>query len=179
MPSYPFSVFLIGNIEISTKCLLYEGDFNTKYETRSESGKHRNVVGTVGSGVMNRLMILSRPALHQGFADPRTKSNVGFHEFVHLLDKVDGSIDGIPQNFIAQPYIMPWLKMVHNEIKEMKSSRTDINIYGASNEAEFLSVVSEYFFNQPLLLKRKHPRLFDLLERIFNQDLDHSSEVGS
>ena len=150
--------------------LLYNDSFNTDYQTHH--GKGRNITGMVGSGAMNRMMILSKPALRQGFEDPHTKGNVGIHEFVHLLDKADGNIDGIPKHLLAQPYIIPWLKLMHQEIKAMKSSRSDINIYGSTNEAEFLSVVGEYFFNQPLLLKRKHPKLFNLLEQIFNQDLD-------
>ena len=174
IPIFGFSEWQYHNLN---EVLLYQDSFNSKYETRG--GKHRNITGMVGSGAMNRMMILSKPALHQGFEDRRTKGNVGIHEFVHLLDKADGTIDGIPTHFITQPFIIPWLKMVHETIKTMQSSSTDINIYGATNEAEFMSVVSEYFFNQPLLLKRKHPQLFELLERIFNQDLDDNAQIGS
>jgi Mlc titration factor MtfA (ptsG expression regulator) len=125
----------------------------------------------VGSGEMNRMMILSKPALHQGFDDQRSKNNVGIHEFVHLLDKADGTIDGIPEQLISQPSIIPWVKLVHQKIKEMKARNNDINPYGATNEAEFLSVVSEYFFKQPKRLEKKHPQLFSWLEQIFRQDL--------
>ncbi len=174
IPIFGFPEWQYHNLN---EVLLYQDSFNHKYET--QGGKHRNITGMVGSGAMNRMMILSKPALHQGFEDRRTKGNVGIHEFVHLLDKADGTIDGVPEHFIAQPFVIPWLKMVHETIKTMQSSRTDINIYGATNEAEFMSVVSEYFFNQPLLFKRKHPKLFNLLERIFNQDLDDNAKIGS
>jgi len=36
-----------------------------------------------------------------------------------------------------------------------------------TNEAEFFSVISEYFFQQPHLLEKHHPALFCLLEKIF------------
>lgn len=147
--------------------LLYDNYFNQEYETQ---GKERNISGMVGSGAMNRMMILSKPALRQGFENTNSKSNVGIHEFIHLLDKSDGETDGIPEIVMEQQYVIPWLKMIHNEIHEIKSGHSDINPYGATNEAEFFSVVSEYFFERPLLFKKKHPELFDMLEKVFRID---------
>ncbi|MCB0651439.1 MAG: zinc-dependent peptidase [Saprospiraceae bacterium] len=147
--------------------LLYDNYFNQEYETR---GEERNISGMVGSGAMNRMMILSKPALHQGFENTNSKSNVGIHEFIHLLDKSDGETDGIPEVIMEQQYVIPWLKMMHNEIREIKSGHSDINPYGATNEAEFFSVISEYFFKRPLLLKKNHPELFEILEKVFRID---------
>ncbi len=149
--------------------LLYEGRFNHDFETE---GEDRNVLGMVGSGAMNRIMILSLPALYRGFENEDGKSNVGIHEFVHLLDKADGSTDGIPKILLQQQFIIPWLKRMHSEIQDMRNNHSDINIYGATNKAEFLSVVSEYFFTQPHLLEKKHPELFFLLEKLYRQDLN-------
>lgn len=146
--------------------LLYEGMFNHDYQTTE--GEDRNVLGMVGSGEMNRMMILSKPALHQGFAQSG-RSNVGIHEFVHLLDKIDGSTDGVPEKLLADQYTIPWLQLVHREIHAIKKGDSDINVYGATNEAEFFSVASEYFFNRPQFLEEKHPELYAMLEKIFRQ----------
>ncbi len=146
--------------------LLYEGTFNRDYQTE---GKERNVLGMVGTGAMQRMMILSKPALHLGFDHPQSRSNVGIHEFVHLLDKADGETDGIPEVLMEEPYIIPWLKEIHEEIKEIKQNQSDINPYGASNEAEFLSVASEYFFTQPKRFEKNHPELFEMMKKIFRQ----------
>ncbi|WP_020534962.1 zinc-dependent peptidase [Lewinella cohaerens] len=148
--------------------LLYENTFNHDYQTE---GDERNILGMVGTGAMQRMMILSKRALHQGFDDQRSKSNVGIHEFVHLLDKADGETDGIPEMLMESPYIIPWLKEMHEEINDIKDRDSDINPYGATNQAEFLSVAAEYFFSQPHLFERKHPDLFALMETIFRQDL--------
>jgi Mlc titration factor MtfA (ptsG expression regulator) len=148
--------------------LLYENTFNHDYQTE---GDERNILGMVGTGAMQRMMILSKRALHQGFDDQRSKSNVGIHEFVHLLDKADGETDGIPEILMESPYIIPWLKEMHEEINDIKDRDSDINPYGATNQAEFLSVAAEYFFSQPHLFERKHPDLFALMEKIFRQDL--------
>lgn len=149
--------------------LLYDSNFNPDFEKNKVS--HDNALGMVGTGAMNRMMILSKPALHRGFDDKHSKQNVGIHEFVHLLDKADGEIDGIPEIFFTEPYIIPWINLVKSEINKIKTDKTDINPYGATSESEFLSVVSEYFFNQPQLFHKKHPELYQTLSNIFNQPL--------
>ena len=148
--------------------LLYKGLFNQDYATE---GGDRHTLGMVGSGAMQRMMILSRPALHQSFENQQSNRNVGIHEFVHLLDKADGSVDGIPEVLIQKQFTIPWLKRMHQEIKDIKEQHSDIDPYGATSEAEFLSVVSEYFFNNPQQFEKKHPELFALLEKIYHQDL--------
>ena len=45
-----------------------------------------------------------------------------------------------------------------------------MNWAGGTNEAEFFSVVSEYFFEAPAKMKRKHPKLYDILKKIYRQD---------
>jgi Mlc titration factor MtfA (ptsG expression regulator) len=51
----------------------------------------------------------------------------------------------------------------------MKDARSgDINFYGATNDAEFFAVITEYFFEKPEELKHRHPELFDLLEHMFH-----------
>lgn len=147
--------------------LLYPDRFD-HLDYRTE-GADRNTLGMVGWGVMQGKVVLSKPALRQGFkyAD---RSNVGIHEFVHLIDMMDGYTDGIPSYLIKKPQYMPWIKLVYEEISAIKEEDSEINPYGATNEAEFFAVVSEYFFEAPHLLKRNHPELYDMLHRIFNQE---------
>jgi hypothetical protein len=52
-------------------------------------------------------------------------------------------------------------------MQEIKENNTEINQYGATNEAEFLAVISEYFFETPKLLERNHPALYTMLSKIF------------
>ena len=58
---------------------------------------------------------------------------------------------------------------MRKEIVRMMKDRSDINPYGATDPAEFFAVVSEYFFERPDLLQKKHPQLFELLEKIFRK----------
>lgn len=164
IPIFAFPDWEYNNLN---EVLIYPNSFSHDYDT---TGEGRNVAGMVGWGPMHRNMILSRKSLRQGFENEHTKSNVGIHEFVHLIDKMDGATDGIPEVLMSRQYAIPWMKLIHNEIEEIKAKKSTIKPYGATNQAEFFSVVSEYFFTQPDLLKRKEPELYELLEKVFRQD---------
>lgn len=151
-----------------TNVLLYEDRFNADFQT---TGDERNILGMVGEGgALQSTMVLSKPALHEGFANETSKGNTGIHEFVHLIDKVDGSTDGSPAYLLEKDHIKPWLQLIHKSISDIKANHSDINPYGVTNEAEFFAVVSEYFFKRPDLLQEKHPELFARLEEIFHQN---------
>lgn len=151
-----------------TNVLLYPDTFDDSFQY--EATVDRNVLGKVGSGYMNGQMLLSRKALMEGFSPQAGKGNTGIHEFVHLLDKSDGAIDGVPENFLPHEYIRPWVTMMHKEVNKIEKGQSDINVYATTNEAEFFAVVSEYFFEKPRQLQSKHPGLYEMLCKIFAQD---------
>lgn len=163
IPLFGFAELRYRNI---SEVLLYKDSFNADNQTE---GEDRNILGKVGSGHMNRLMILSLPALRRGFENEKSKSNVGIHEFVHLIDKADGMTDGIPENLMQKQYVLPWLHLVHREIEKIKENESDIDPYAATSEVEFLSVASEYFFNRPDLFQEKHPALYALMTKMYRQ----------
>lgn len=141
------------------------------FSDNSEFGQHdSNITGLVGTAHLRGKMILSQPALHQGFDNSLDKRNVAIHEFAHLIDMADGDIDGLPRQIAEQRYALPWLALVASKIAEIQSGRSDIRDYGATNNAEFFSVASEYFFERPKRLKQKHPLLYKQLETFYKQN---------
>ena len=128
-----------------------------------------NTLGMVGNGAMQRVMILSKPALHAGFENDSGKENTGIHEFVHLLDKEDGDVDGLPEALLTRQYIVPWLELMNQNIEAIEAGKSDINIYGSTNKAEFFAVAAEYFFGRPDLFKENHVELYNLMTKIFHQ----------
>lgn len=148
--------------------LIYPTSFSEQYEIGKSAGA--DILGMVGSGAMSRMMILSKPDLLSGFRLPQDRKNVGIHEFAHLVDKSDGSVDGVPSIGLPRNAAIPWLKLVHREMDKMRSHHSDINPYGLKSEAEFFAVASEYFFENPDKMQRKHPELYGMLERVFHQD---------
>ena len=154
--------------------LLYPGSFN---ETFDLEGAERNTLGVVGTGAYQNIMILSKQGLRAGFDNSKGKDNTAIHEFVHLLDKTDGAVDGIPEFMLSKQYILPWLRLMQTEMQKIMDEHSDINPYGATNQAEFFAVVSEYFFTRPDLLQTEHPELYKLLSTIFRQPL--SKGIGN
>ena len=144
--------------------LLYPDSFSDDFR---QSGPERNLLGIVGTGPLQRVMVLSKQELMNGFDPESGKSNTALHEFVHLVDKTDGATDGVPEAIMNRAYVLPWLKLMHQKIREIEEGNSDINPYGATNESEFLAVAAEYFFKHPELLRENHPELYAMLEKIF------------
>lgn len=147
--------------------LLYPDSFDHDF---AQQGEGRNVLGMVGSGALNHVMILSQFEIRQAFNNQAGKTNTAIHEFIHLIDKTDGAIDGVPGFILDKKYILPWLQLMQKEIESIRENNSDINPYGATNEAEFFAVASEYFFERPELFQEKHPELYELLKKIFRSD---------
>lgn len=161
IPIFGFADWEYHNLH---EILLYPDAFNHDYQL---AGANRSVLGMVGSGALNNLMLLSQHELRQAFINKTSKSNTAIHEFVHLIDKADGSIDGIPEFFLNKTYLIPWLKLMKDSMQQIEDNRSDINPYALTNDAEFLAVTAEYFFERPELLKEKHPALYEQLVMIF------------
>lgn len=166
IPIFGFDSWKYSNIR---EVLLYPAMFNENYEFDGDS--ERRILGMVGSQSMEGIMILSKEALRLGFKNESDKQNTAIHEFVHLIDKSDGEIDGIPKLLMERQYALPWIDSITKEMDRIYEGKSDINPYGGTNRAEFFSVVSEYFFERPKLLEEKHPELYALLEKIFNQNM--------
>lgn len=164
IPIFAFDNWQYNNLN---EVLLYPDAFNEEFKI--EGGQNRLVLGMVGSGAMQHVMILSQSSLREGFNNETNRNNTGIHEFVHLIDKTDGEVDGVPENLLNKKYLLPWINLMHKNIAEILANDSDINPYGATNKAEFFAVVSEYFFQQPHLLQLRHPELYQLLEQIFRQ----------
>ena len=165
IPIFAFPDWRYNNI---SEVLLYKDTFNREYKIE---GKDRNVLGMVGDGAMNRQMILSKQSVRSSFTQEADGHNTVIHEFTHLIDKADGATDGVPEYLLDKQNMIPWLDMIHKTIAEMKrTGQSDINLYGASNQAEFFAVVSEYFFEKPQELEQNHPELYALLHQMFHSE---------
>ncbi len=148
--------------------ILYPSAFDRTFQFNNPD---EIITGMVGYGVMSGKVIFSKPALRFGFQNDQDKHNVGIHEFIHLFDKQDGFIDGIPAIYDNRQYSLPWVNFVKEKTKEILKDQSDINDYASFNTQEFLAVAGEYFFETPHLMKKKHPDLYEAMSEIFNQDL--------
>ncbi len=166
IPVFGFKEWHYNNL---TGIIIYPDNFNDDLEFKKD-GESKFISGLVGSGRFEKQMILSKKALYQGFENDTDKNNTPVHEFVHLIDKMDGEADGVPERLLQRQYITPWLKLMHEEMEAINSNHSDIRKYGGTSQVEFLAVASEYFFERPELFKKKHPELYKMLENCFQQN---------
>lgn len=159
IPIFRFSKWHYANLE---EVQLYPDQFPIP-----NSNKMAN--GLVGWGAMEGKMLLSRKAVHHGFYDNTDNKNVVIHEFIHILDKQDGKIDGILGKVMNEVDIMPWLHIINLKMNEIDFGDSSIRDYGAVNQAEFLAVVSEFFFENPDKLRTEHPGLYNALDSFYNE----------
>ena len=164
IPIFGFTDWEYSNLG---EVLIYPSAFDQNYQT--DEGQERNTLGMIGLGNLSRLMILSKPDLIQGFQNPKDKRNVGIHEFAHLVDKADGSVDGVTMT-MPTDMVNPWIEWVQNELDDPTPKRSHIDDYAYTNRAEYFAVLTEYFFEAPGVLYRKAPELYEALRKTFHQD---------
>jgi Mlc titration factor MtfA (ptsG expression regulator) len=161
IPIFGFSDWEYGGLG---EVLIYPSAFGSNYR----NDENANIQGMVGVGHLSGVMILSKPDLIGGFANPKDKRNVGIHEFAHLVDKADGAVDGIPAGIPAE-VVRPWIQWVGEELAQ-PPQRSHVHKYAYTNEAEYLAVLTEYFFEAPEVLQRKNPQMYQMLQQMFRQD---------
>ena len=101
-------------------------------------------------------------------------SNVVIHEFVHKLDMLNGRADGFPP---LHDDMDPahWTEVFTDAYADFqhkvdRGSITDIHHYAASEPAEFVAVLSEVFFEQPGVIYREYPEVYEKFRAFFRQD---------
>lgn len=161
IPIFRFPAWTYKNLN---EVIIHPGNFSKDFRGDPED---QNVMGMVGDGAMHRTMVISIGALRTGF-EQHGRGNTGIHEAVHLLDKSDGAVDGVPEMLLPEELIAPWMDVMAHEIASIRAGDSDINPYGGTSEAEFFAVVSEYYFQRPQFMREKHPELFTMLEKMYS-----------
>ncbi len=129
--------------------------------------------GQLLNGLVNKNgnMFLSKTAVRNGFSYEKDGKNTAIHEFIHLLDMDDGEVDGVPEAIIKSQYIIPWINLMEEEIEKICQDKSILGDYACTNRPEFFAESSVCFFENPRMLSMKHPKLYNMLKNIFNQDM--------
>lgn len=135
---------------------------------------HSDITGLV---VHNKSAVyLTKESLLRGFSKT-DGNNTGIHEFIHKIDEGSGNIDGIlPPPFLSKKERSEWLKIIDNEMARLKEADSPLHPYALTNRAEFIAVAAEFFFERPLEMKERHPKLFRFMEKLFRQNFSSSLE---
>ncbi len=143
------------------------GRFHTDYRRLDGPPDALGMVGDRG-GAFHGTVVFSERDLREGFARV-DRTNVAIHEFAHLVDQADGAIDGLPA-YLPPDRLADWMETVREEFAAGKAAWSEVCEYAFTDEREFFAVLSEYFFERPRQLRRRHPRLYALLAEAYRQD---------
>ena len=65
-----------------------------------------------------------------------------------------------------------WIEVCTDAFEALQAGvdRPPLDPYGATNPAEFFAVATECFFEEPVEMERRHPRLYGVLRDFYGQD---------
>jgi len=109
----------------------------------------------------------------RGARTPDDGRNVVLHEFAHQLDYEDHVVDGTP--VLERSQYASWARVLSAEFEMLRQEAdnarpTLIDQYGAKNPAEFFAVLTELFFECPMVFRDKHAALYRELKSFYRQD---------
>ena len=128
----------------------------------------------IGQAFLQGPVIIIWDAALRGSRHPELGHNVIYHEFAHKLDMLDGAADGTPPLRDRAEY-RDWVETCSHEYlrlkQDLKKGRPAfLDVYGATNEAEFFAVATEHFFDLPHQLMAHAPNLYRVLKEYYRQD---------
>lgn len=124
----------------------------------------------LGHASMGGPVVLSWRSAKSGGLNAKDGRNLVFHEFAHKIDMLDGTVDGTPP--LKRRQHRQWFAVMTREFEVLRERRRKkvIDLYGATNVAEFFAVIVEAFFEQPDRLARYHAELYAVMMDVFGQD---------
>lgn len=131
-------------------------------------------VARLGESWTSDQVILSWEQVKRDTCNWRDGHNLVLHEFAHQLDQEDGRAEGVPILQRNSDYPI-WAEVMAEEYQHLcndveRGVKTVIDSYGATNPAEFFAVATETFFEKPHQLLKKHPALYEQLQRYYQLD---------
>jgi len=154
--------------------LVYPGDYLVPRSTPLAGGGELEwKEARVGETWSGGSMALSWPGVTDGGRLRDGPRSVVIHEFAHLVDALDGDIDGVPPLSIRDG--AAWLDGIAAAQERFEASleearTTAFDDYAAESDAEFFAVSSECFFQDPHRLARHDAELYALLQTAWRQD---------
>jgi len=171
---------LILNLDMSYydgwhEVIVYPDTFVVRRETYDAAGLVREVPQALGGEAWSRgPVILSWADARPGAHPHGEGSNVILHEFAHKLDMLNGAANGMPplHKTMSREIWTRVFQRAYDELQQRLANQEPsmIDPYAAENPAEFFSVCSELFFENPLRLLQLYPELYDQLRLFYRQD---------
>jgi len=142
-------------------------------------GEHSQVAGVVsdeptailGEAIDGGPILLAWDEVVDDVRHPRRGRNVVIHEFAHVIDMLDGVVDGTPP--ITDPdAAQRWITVCTDVFEQVVEGRAGhaLDPYAGVNPGEFFAVATEAYFCDPIALQREHPELFTEFRAVYGLD---------
>jgi Mlc titration factor MtfA (ptsG expression regulator) len=96
------------------------------------------------------------------------------HEFAHKLDMRNGAANGLPplhKNMARAQWARTFAAAYEDFCRRVDTGEsTMIDPYASESPAEFFAVLSEVFFETPVLLKQCYPAVYEQMRLFYRQD---------
>lgn len=153
--------------------IVYPGQFVPEYDYTDEAGVVHHVSAPMsGEAWPAGPVLLSWEDVEESRHTPGY--NVVIHELAHKLDMLNGAADGFPplhQGMERQAWSEAFTTAFGRFCRRVEAGeRTALDPYAAQNPAEFFAVLSEAFFETPLVLKQSYPEVYLQLSLFYRQD---------
>ena len=169
---------LILNLDLDyyrgwVEVIVYPSDFMPQHEYTDEDGVvHVAHEPMQGEAWLQGPVILSWEAAAD--AGNNQGVNVVIHEFAHKLDMLNGEPNGFPplhEDMSRESWMRDFSRAYQDFCDRVdRGEDTAVDPYAAENPAEFFAVLSEVFFESPLVLKSSYPEVYRQLSLFYRQD---------
>jgi len=155
--------------------IVYPDTFIVRRETFDTAGLVHEARQALGGEAWSRgPVILSWADARPGVHPHGEGSNVILHEFAHKLDMLNGAANGMPPLHKDMPR-ETWTQVFQQAYDELGRRLASgypgmIDPYAAESPAEFFSVTTEAFFENPHRLQRVYPEVYAQLQLFYRQD---------
>ncbi len=153
--------------------VIYPGAFSRQRKYIDEYGvEHIDKANLSGESWQRGPVVLSwDDSVHHSEIDGH---NVVLHEFAHKLDMRNGKANGFPplhKGMSAPQWAEEFNKAYKDfELRIQEHNLIPIDHYAAESPAEFFAVLTELFFEKPVIIKDYYPGIYDLLVMFYRQD---------
>lgn len=152
--------------------IVYPGDFLLDYEFTDQYGiVHHIHDAAAGEAWLSGPVVLSWQEVQ---SSKHTGHNVVIHELAHKIDMLHEGANGCPP-LHASMSARTWHRVFSTAYASFcqqieQQQDTLIDPYAAENPAEFFAVLSEVFFESPLVIEHQFPTVYEQLSLFYRQD---------
>lgn len=127
---------------------------------------------------MGGLIVLSWKYFVEGYIDHEDGRNLGLHEMAHAL-RLENAVQNEEYGFLDDEILKTWTDLCYREIAKMHNGKSDFfRSYAATNSQEFFAVAVENFFERAEDFYKWHPKMYNTLAQMLNQDPLRMGKIG-